>query len=124
MGQSLVETTFILLAFLSLLLAMIGAAERLFVNQTLAQRAHDAARWGSLNLYDVPSVRNLVLYGETAPNRDADALDGLRPNQVVVTNPGCPGRECRIVVAIPERDVQSIEPCERADLTDEVAAKP
>lgn len=122
-GQSLVETTFVLLALLSLLLAMMAAAERLFVNQTLAQRVHDAARWGALNRYDMASVRNLVLYGETVPNHDAAALDGLGPNQVVVANPGCPGPDCRIVVAIPNRGVRSIEPCEQADLNDEVAAK-
>lgn len=123
-GQSLVETTFILLAFMSLLLAMTGAVERLFVNQTLAQRVQDAARWGALKQYDVSAIRNLVLYGETTPNKDADALAGLTPNQVVVTNPGCPGQDCRVVVAVPDRGVQSVQPCECAGVNDVAAAKP
>ena len=114
-GQSLVETALILIAFMSLLLAMTDIGERLFVKQELTQRAHDAARWGALNRFDAETIRNLVLYGTTAPATDAGAFESLKPADVVVANPVCPGPDCRIRVAIPAHGVQSIEPVERTD---------
>jgi hypothetical protein len=111
-GQSLVETALILVAFMSLLLAMTAVGEKLYVKQELAQRAHDAARWGALNPYDAGRIRNLVLYGTTAPATGADAFDSLKPTDVVVANPGCPGPDCRIRVAIPAHGVQSVQPVE------------
>jgi hypothetical protein len=124
-GQSLIETTLILVAFLSLLLAMTGVGEKLFIQQTLTERAHDAARWGAMNGYDVAAIRNLVLYGATAPSNKADSFDGLEPAEVVVTNPGCPGSECRISVALPAHGIRSVEPSEAAALvTGDVASKP
>jgi Flp pilus assembly protein TadG len=114
-GQSLVETALILVAFMSLLLAMTAIGEKLYVRQELTQRAHDAARWGALNRYDADAIRNLVRYGTTAPANDAGAFDSLKPTDVVVTNPGCPGPDCRIRVAIPAHGVQSVEPVERTD---------
>jgi hypothetical protein len=114
-GQSLVETALILVAFMSLLLAMTAVGEKLYVKQELAQRAHDAARWGALNPYDAGTIRNLVLYGTPAPAAGADAFDSLKLADVVVANPGCPGPDCRIRVAIPAHGVQSVQPVERTD---------
>jgi hypothetical protein len=111
-GQSLVETALILVAFMSLLLAMTAIGEKLYIRQELTQRAHDAARWGALNRYDADIIRNLVRYGTTAPATDAGAFDSLKPTDVVVTNPGCPGPDCRIRVTIPAHGVQSVEPVE------------
>lgn len=111
-GQSLLETTLVLVAFLAVVLGMSGAIERLFVKQMLAQRVADAARWGALHQYDAPSIRNLVLYGDTNPKAEAAALDGLVATQIEVANPGCPGADCRIVVAVPARGVQSMQPYE------------
>jgi Flp pilus assembly protein TadG len=114
-GQSLVETALILVAFMSLLLAMTAIGEKLYVRQELTQRAHDAARWGALNHYDADAIRNLVRYGTTAPATDVGAFDSLKPTDVVVANPGCPGPDCRIRVAIPAHGVQSVEPVERTN---------
>jgi hypothetical protein len=114
-GQSLVETSLILIAFMSLLLAMTAVGEKLYVKQELTQRVHDAARWGALNHYDADTIRNLVRYGTTTPATDAGAFDGLKPADVVVANPGCPGPDCRIKIAIPGHGVQSVEPVERTD---------
>ena len=111
-GQSLVETTLILAAFMGLILGMVGVGQMLFVRQALAERTEDAARWGALNSYDAPSIRNLVLYGTTTPAEGATAFAGLAPTEVVVGNPGCPGMDCRVSVAIPGHGIQSVEPVE------------
>lgn len=100
-GQSLVETTLILAAFMAMILGMVSVGQMLFVRQALAERAQDAARWGSVNTYDAPAIRNLVLYGTATPSDGAMPFAGLAASEVVVGNPGCPGVECRVSVAIP-----------------------
>jgi Flp pilus assembly protein TadG len=111
-GQSLVETTLILAAFMALILGMVSVGQMLFVRQALAERAQDAARLGALNTYDAPAIRNLVLYGTATPADGATAFGGLAAAEVVVDNPGCPGVDCRVSVAIPGHGIQSTEPVE------------
>jgi TadE-like protein len=111
-GQSLVETTLILAAFMGLILGMVGVGQMLFVRQALAERAQDAARWGAVNTYDAPGIRNLILYGTATPPEGATSFAGLAPSEVVVGNPGCPGVDCRVSVAIPGHGIQSTEPVE------------
>src|SRR5579872_5381848 len=111
-GLSLVETTFILAAFMAMILGMVSVGQMLFVRQSLAERAQDAARWGALNPYDAPAIQNLVLYGTAKPSEGAMPFAGLALSEVVVGNPGCPGVECRVSVAIPGHGIQSTEPVE------------
>jgi hypothetical protein len=111
-GQSLVETTLILASFMGLILGMVDVGQMLFVRQALAERTQEAARWGALNSYDPEAIRSLVLYGSANPPERATAFAGLKESEVVVGNPGCPGVECRVSVAIPGRGIQSVEPVE------------
>ena len=124
-GQSLVETSLILAAFLGLLLGMVSIGQMLFVRQTFSERVHEGARWGAVNRYDVTAIRNLVLYGSTAPAAGATPFMGLAPSEVVVAQPGCPGLQCRVMVAIPAQGIQSTEPAENSDrVTDDGPSKP
>jgi hypothetical protein len=109
-GQSLVESAMILAAFMGLLVGMATIGESLFVRQTLADRAGMAARWGALNTYDPAAIRRVVLYGTAAPAPGETAFLGLAPAAVDVSNPGCPGPECRVTVAIPEHGIRCVEP--------------
>ena len=111
-GQSLVETALILAAFLGLLLGIITISQTMFVKQTLFERVHEAARWGALHSYDAEAIRNLVLYGTNAPASGVAPFLGLTASSVVVAAPGCPGIQCRVVVAIPAQGIQSTEPAE------------
>jgi TadE-like protein len=111
-GQSLVETTLILAAFMAMILGMVSVGQMLFVRQALAERSQEAARWGAVNTYDAPAIRNLVLYGTATPSDGALPFAGLAASEVVVGNPGCPGVECRVSVAIPGHGIQSTEPVE------------
>jgi Flp pilus assembly protein TadG len=114
-GQSLVETSLILAAFLGLLLGMVTIGQTLFVRQTFAERVHEAARWGAVNTYDPAAIRNIVQYGTTAPSPDATPFMGLTDSEIVVTAPGCPGAQCRVIVAIPAQGIHSTEPAESSD---------
>jgi len=111
-GQSLVETSLILAAFMGLLVGMTGVGQALFVRQTLADRAHNAARWGAVNPYDQHAIQNLVRYGVTSPASGSSPFANLGASEVVVGNPGCPGVNCRISVEIPGQGIRSVEPVE------------
>jgi len=111
-GQSLVESAIVLAAFMTLLFGIVQVAETLFTRQTLAQRAEAAARWGALHPYDPRAIRNVALFGDAQPQEDATPVFGLQPDTVQVSNPGCPGADCRISVAIPAHGVRSVQPVE------------
>jgi len=126
-GQSLVETTLVLAAFMGLLLGMAGVGQMLFTRQTLADRAQQAARWGAVNPYDPAAIRNIVLFGAASPRPGEQPLLGLSASAVEVENPGCPGPLCRVTVSVPGHGVRSVEPVEPAPgpaLTDDAPAKP
>jgi len=123
-GQSLVETTLVLAAFMGLLLGMVGVGGTLFARQTLAGRSQEAARWGAVHSYDPESIRNLVLFGTATPEKDAQRFLSLAPSDVVVSNPGCPGADCRVIVEIPSHGIRGVEPVECAGATCGVPAKP
>jgi hypothetical protein len=113
-GQSLVESALVLAAFMGLLVGMATVGESLFIRQTLADRARMAARWGALNNYDTAAIRRVALYGTAQPVPGDTPILGLAPAAVDVSNPGCPGSECRVLVAIPEYGIRCVEPVESA----------
>jgi Flp pilus assembly protein TadG len=124
-GQSLVETSLILAAFLGLLLGIVGIGQSVFVRQTLSERVHLAARWGAVNAYQPEAIRNLVLYETAAPEPGTMPFMGLAASDVIVAAPDCPGTQCRITVAIPRQGIQSTEPVEVGDTaTGGVLSKP
>jgi Flp pilus assembly protein TadG len=67
-GQSMVEATFVLLAFFSMLIGVIDCGQVLLAHQSLVERVRGAARWGALHPYDGTGdqVANLVLYNQTS----------------------------------------------------------
>jgi Flp pilus assembly protein TadG len=123
-GQSLVETTLVLAAFMGLLLGMVGVGGTLFARQILAARVHEAARWGAVNTYDPTAIRNVVLYGTAKPEKDAQSFIGLSAADVGVAQPGCPGADCRVSVDIPQYGIRSVELIECEGATCGVPAKP
>ncbi len=122
-GQSLIESALILTAFMGLLVGMAGVGQMLFVRQTLADRARMAARWGAMNSYDPAAIRRVVLFGTAEPAPGDNPFFAMTPAEVEVSNPGCPGPECRVSVAIPEHGIRSIEPMEKST-PGPVASKP
>ena len=122
-GQSLVETTLVLAAFLGLLLGMVSIGGALFARQTLSDRAQQAARWGAVNTYDPAAIRNVVLFGTAVPGPSERPFLGLDASAVEVGNPGCPGPQCRVSVAIPGQGVHCAQPVEFAP-TGDAPSKP
>ena len=91
-GQSLIETTLVLAAFMGLLLAVVNLGQKLFLRESLVDRVRTAARWGATHSYDPAAIRDVVLNG------------GFRED-VVVSNPGCPGPACRVRIVIADEGI-------------------
>jgi hypothetical protein len=87
-GQSLVESTLVMIVFFAMLLGVIDCGQVLFSHQALVERVRDAVRWGSLHPYDGTGdqVANLILYRQTEePRTSTDTFQGLtRANIQVV----------------------------------------
>lgn len=86
-GQSLVESTFVLLIFFALLLGVLDVAQVLFAHQALVDRVNLAVRWAVVHPWQgADPIRNLVLYDQTQEPRAATSgYLGLKPENVVVT---------------------------------------
>jgi len=124
-GQSLVEMTLVLGAFLGLSLSMISIGKTFVVHESFSARVYEAARWGAVHAYDPASICNIVLYGNAIPDPGATPFMGLADSQVVVDELACPGRQCRVTVAIPDKGIQCTQPSESDDhARDGVRSKP
>ena len=123
-GQSLVETSMILAAFMALIFGMIYVGQTMFVRETFTSRVHAAARWGAVNTYDPQVIRNLVLYGTPTPDPGAMPFMRLGASEIVIANPGCPGAQCRVSVAIPKQGIHSAEPVESGNNSTAALSKP
>jgi hypothetical protein len=67
-GQSMVEATFVLLVFFTLLLGVIDCGQVLFAHQSLVERVRTAVRWGVVHPWNGSEpVVNLVLYNQPEP---------------------------------------------------------
>jgi hypothetical protein len=94
-GQSLVEATFVLLAFFALLIGVIDCAQVLVAHQSLVERVRGAVRWAVVHPWDGgDQVMNLILYNQTgAPSSAREGFLGLsRDNVQVRYRPATPER--------------------------------
>jgi hypothetical protein len=85
-GQGLVEATFVLLVFFTLLLGVIDCAQVLFAHQSLVERVRSSVRWGVVHPWQGPEqITNLILYAQTEePRTSAAGFLGLKPENVRV----------------------------------------
>jgi len=114
-GQSLVETTLVLVAFMGLLVGVIDVGQTLVIRETLADRVQAAVRWGVIHAYDPGAIRNLVLFGTAAPGAGDAPIFGLKAADIVVRNLECPGPDCRVSVAVASHGVEISAPQELAN---------
>jgi hypothetical protein len=100
-GSSLVETTLILLVFLTLLIGTVDVGQVLFIHQTLVERTRAAARYGALHPFDATAIQNMVLYNRpTAPEGARSGIFGLTPSMVSAVRRDATYNEDRVVVTI------------------------
>jgi TadE-like protein len=95
-GQSLVESTLVLLVFFALLFAVIDCGQVLVAHQSLVERVRSAVRWGVVRPWDGTGeqIANLILYNQVDERRSAtEGYLGLtRENVQVRYRPALPAR--------------------------------
>src|SRR5580693_2890070 len=66
-GQSLVESTLVLLVFFAMLLGVIDCGQVLYAHQALEERVRSAVRWGAMHPFDGTGeqVASLILHNQT-----------------------------------------------------------
>lgn len=89
-GASLVETAFVILPFLMLLIGILDLARVLHLHQSLTEAVRGAARYGAIYPNDLTAVQNLILYDQTTAPQNATPRFGLQASMVNVQrlNPG------------------------------------
>jgi Flp pilus assembly protein TadG len=95
-GQSLVESTLVLLVFFALLFAVIDCGQVLVAHQSLVERVRSAVRWGVVRPWDGTGeqIANLILYNQVDERGLAtEGYLGLtRENVQVRYRPALPAR--------------------------------
>ena len=83
LGSGVVEAALVLTVALITFIGLIDIGSVLFRMQGLVERARAGARWGVVNTYDVASIRNVVVYGNSSGT--GGALLGLTAGLVSVS---------------------------------------
>lgn len=95
-GQSMIESTLVMLAFFALLFGVVDCGQVLVTHQALVERVRAAVRWGVVRSWDGTGdqIANLVLYNQAEEPRAAtDGYLGLkRENLLVRYQPSTPAR--------------------------------
>ncbi|MEQ1947210.1 MAG: TadE/TadG family type IV pilus assembly protein [Bryobacteraceae bacterium] len=115
-GQSMIESTFVLVIFFSLLFGVIDIGQVLVAHEALVERVRSAVRWGVVRPYDGTGdqVANLILYGRSdEPNQTTEGYLGLKRGNVQVSyRPAAPERpdDESITVAIINYEYHFLSP--------------
>jgi hypothetical protein len=95
-GQSLVESSLVLLVFFAMLFGVIDCGQVLVAHQSLVERVRSAVRWGVVRPWDGTGeqIANLILYNQPdEPRSTTDGYLGLsRENVQVRYQPALPAR--------------------------------
>ena len=97
-GTALVETCLSLTLFTYILFSLVDFGYVMFMFQTLASRAENAARYGSLNPTDTSGMKNLVLYNSTAGS--GTGMFGLTTSNVIATRTGSGTTADRVTITV------------------------
>ena len=97
-GQSLVESAFVLSAFMMIVLGLVNFGFILWMHQTLEHRARTAARYGVINPTDTTGMQNMVLYNSTTGS--GPGMFGLTASNVSAVHLGSGSFEDRINVTV------------------------
>jgi TadE-like protein len=84
-GQALVESSLVVIVFLSLLVGVMDFAQVLFIHQSLVDRVRSSLRWASVNPYDESSIRNMVRYYQSTQPSGTPAYLGIEDANITIT---------------------------------------
>jgi flagellin-like protein len=105
-GQSLVESSLILLLFVFVLTGIADFGQFLYIHQTLTERVRIAARYGAVKSHtggdQIESIKNVAVYDTPSPAEGAlPIMAGLTTGMVSASLDGTFGQDdARITVSI------------------------
>ncbi|MCE5308651.1 MAG: pilus assembly protein [Acidobacteriales bacterium] len=100
-GGAMLESVFVLLTFLALIIGIFDIGQMLFLHETLVERARNACRYGAVRCVDPLVVQNLVMFGQPwTPEGKTTGIFGLTRSMVTVTRENVGTTEDRYVVKI------------------------
>ena len=108
-GQSLVETSLVLLLFLMMLIGIIDFGQVLYFHESLVERARAAARYGAIHPTDTTGIQNMAVYN-SATAGSSPILSGMDTSMVDVQNPDINTSSARVVVTITNYPISFISP--------------
>jgi Flp pilus assembly protein TadG len=112
-GSNLVETSLILLTFLTMLIGVIDFGQVLYFHQSLVERARAAARYGAVCLptCSTTNVQNVAVYNNSSPSGTPVAiLPGMTTSMVNVQNLNANTADAQVVVTISNYPINFISP--------------
>src|SRR5436309_6569497 len=107
-GTALVETALSLLLYTSIVFSLVDFGYVMFMHQTIASRAENAARYGALNPTDTTGMKNMVLYNATTGT--GTGLFGMTASNVIATRAGSGTTSDRVKVTVTNFHYPMISP--------------
>jgi hypothetical protein len=99
-GSTLIESSVILLTFLVILIMLMDAGQILFFHQFLSDRARAGARYAAVHTFNATTIKNVVVFENTAPGNGAVGLFGMNTSMVSATRYGSGTAMDRVVVQV------------------------
>lgn len=116
-GSNLVETSLILLTFLTMLIGVIDFGQVLYFHQSLVERARAAARYGAVclgsttNPCTTTNVQNVAVYNTaTISGSPVAILPSMTTSMVNVQNLNANTADAQVVVTISSYPIRFISP--------------
>lgn len=109
-GSTLVESSIVLLLFLTVFLGVLDIGQVLFFHHFLTDRVRAGARYAGVAGTDAGAVRNFVAYNTPAPADGTPGLFGLTPSMVEVNRYDSGTATDRVEVKISTYPVRFLSP--------------
>lgn len=116
-GSAMLESSLVLLVFLTLLIAAFDMGQFLFLHHALAERLRSSLRYAIVNDYDATAIQNMVLYGQTSAPPGATPYFNLTAAMVSVSRQDPDTNEDRIVITISNYPFKFLTPGITAGVT-------
>ena len=108
-GSAMVESSLVLVVFLTLLIGIADLGQILFIHASIVERLREGLRYGVIT-YDPTAIRNIVLYGTDRPTEGAVPGFNLASNMVDVSRFDANTPEDRIRIAVSNYPVEFFAP--------------
>jgi hypothetical protein len=108
-GSVVVESTLVLLVWVAVMVFIVDCGQFLFLHQSLVERVRKATRHGAVVAYDVTTLQNLVIYGQTTDTGRPPSFN-LDRSMVSVNRLGAGTSEDRVYISVARYPLTFVSP--------------